>query len=173
MCPYTLTQGQSSRGIMSPRGTPAAQAVALVKSLRQPWESLWKHTCISSLSTNVLKRSDSFQNWESQASPFVPFYWHFWPWWKSVLCFAIKMIGECSLLSDISYYRTEHSKPLSSKERYRHWKSLGSWWDAFFPWIQVHSVNLGLSVSKQFSRWNHRATFLWLSHSRKFRSSFK
>lgn len=87
----------------SPNDTPATQADVLVKSLGQPPESLWTYTCFSSLSTSVLKRSDCFQNWESQASPFVPFYWHFWPCWKNMLYSVIKIIRECSLLSDVLY----------------------------------------------------------------------
>lgn len=43
-----------------------------------------------------------------------------------VLCFAIKIIGESSLLSDIFYYGAEHSKPLSSEKCGSSAKSAGS-----------------------------------------------
>lgn len=43
-----------------------------------------------------------------------------------VLCFAIKIIGESSLLSDIFYYGAEHSKPLSSEKCGSPAKSAGS-----------------------------------------------
>lgn len=137
-CPYTLTQGQGTT--YPPKDTLATQAGTPVKTRGQPQESLWKYTCFSSLSTNSLKRSDCFQNWESQASPFVPFYWHFWPCWKSMLCFAIKIIRERSLPSDILYYRTEHSKPLSSKKGSCP-EELPDLGEPFSPLHRVHTVN--------------------------------
>lgn len=123
VCPHTLGQSQSMT--LSPEDPLATWKDILVKSLRPSRAPLEIHLLFRPMHWRDQTGFEIEKNRQVHLDLFIDIS----DLAGKVLCFAIKIIGECSLLSDILYYRTEHSKPLFLEEFSSPAKSGGSLWD--------------------------------------------